>query len=52
MIIDDLDVSGLSIVPAENQAPLIVDPNRMKPFHSAFESFQPVSGWHPQIFQL
>ena len=52
MIIDDLDIQGISPFPPENDAPLVVNPNRIKPFSVSPQCLQSVSGGHPEILQL
>jgi len=49
MIIYDFDVSRFPIVPAETDAPLIVNPNTPFAFSITFQSLEPVTRWIPQI---
>ena len=52
MVVDDLHGIGIAGIPLEHQAPLIVDPNRMKSFPPAPECLETVAGWHPQVAEV
>ena len=49
MIIDDFDIRCFSILPAEANPPLIVNPDRPLPDTIALQFLEPVARWHPQI---
>jgi hypothetical protein len=51
MIVQDLHVARASI-PAEDDTPLIVDPNRVQAFQVAFQRFESVPWWDPQVCKL
>ena len=52
VIVDDLDVMNLTSTPSEDDAPLVVDPNRVKAAPITSERLQPVAGRHPQVPEL
>lgn len=52
MVVDDLHGAGTTGVPLEDQAPLIVDPNRMKSFPPALQRLETVAGWRPEVAEL
>ena len=51
MIVDDPDLAGVTILPTENQPPLVVDPDRMKSSPLALERFEMISRRRPKIAQ-
>jgi len=52
MVVDDLYGTGVTGVPLEDRAPLIVDPNRVKSFQPALQCLEAVAGWHPKVAEL
>ncbi len=52
MIVDDLNVQGLSALPTKHNAPLIVYPDRMKPFLIALKRLQPIPWRNSEILQF
>src|SRR5262249_1785526 len=47
MIVDDLDIVGVAVTPAEADAPLVVDSDAVLPFAIPGEPLQPITGWRP-----
>ncbi len=52
MIVNDLYVQRLSALPTKHNAPLVVYPNRMKPFSIAFKRLEPISWGNSEILQF
>ena len=51
MVVDDLDVMGVTCLPAEAYPPLIVDSNAVLATSITPESFQPIAGRRAKIVQ-
>jgi len=51
MVIDDLDLVSVSVPPDEADAPLVVDADAVGACPLAFEGFEPVARWHPQVLK-
>jgi hypothetical protein len=51
MIIDNLNVIGMSVAPNEAYAPLRIDANAVLPFAFALQGFEPVAWGHPQAVE-
>lgn len=51
VIVDDPDLVRLAFDPAQDDAPLIVDPDRVKAAQIALQFFEPVRRRHQQIFE-
>ena len=51
MVIDDLDLVGIGILPAETDPPLVVDPDAVLPRPIAFELLEPVTRWNPEVLK-
>lgn len=51
MVIDNGHVGGALVGPAKDDAPWVVDPDRMKRSPSTLEAFQPVTGWNRYVLQ-
>ena len=49
VVIGDLNVEGVSILPAEANAVLVVDPNAVLPFAIARQGFELVAGDRGQV---
>lgn len=49
MVIDDGDLGRTFFRPAENKAPLVVDPDGVKPRMISLEGFESVPGRHGKI---
>lgn len=49
MVIYDRDFGRTLLCPTENKAPLLVDPDGVKPGAITPESFKPVSGRHGEV---
>ena len=52
MIVHNLDIKGMSIVPSETDAPLVVDANAVLSGASALQSLKPVSPNGSQVIQI
>jgi hypothetical protein len=52
VVIDDLDVIGVPVLPAEADAPLIVDANTVLARAVALELFKSVAGRNTQVLEL
>jgi len=51
MIVGHLNLGCPFGAPAENDSPLIVDPDGMQTFQSPFECFESVARWNGQVLQ-
>ncbi len=51
VIIDNLDVVRIAITPHKTDAPLVIDPNAVRPGAIALEQFHLVAGRYAKIFQ-
>src|SRR5690348_15691086 len=49
VVIDYSHFERIAILPLEANAPLIVDAHAVLPFAVAFQGFEPICGWNPQI---
>jgi hypothetical protein len=52
MVIDDLDLVGITAAPLETNPVLIVDAYAELPASIATQFLEPVTGWHTQISQV
>lgn len=52
MVIGDFDVVGIAILPAEADAPLLIDSDTKLSTSITFEGFETVCGWNLQILQI
>lgn len=52
MIIDNFNVMRAAFIPAEDEAPLVVDADAVLPLAPAFQGLQPVARRNAQIAQL
>ena len=52
MIVDDLDIVGITVSPEEADAPLVVDPNAVGSGAIALQGFQLVARRDPKVLQL
>ena len=52
MIIDNSNIRCIATLESKNNAPLIIDANRVEPLPAPLEGFQAVSRRHSQIAQL
>jgi hypothetical protein len=50
MVVDDLNVNGITRVPAKTDSPLIVYPDTVLTLPVSGKSFQPVSRGNPKVF--
>jgi len=51
VIVDDLDVTRLSLFPGETDPPLVVDANAVLPDAVSLERLKPIARWHSKILQ-
>jgi hypothetical protein len=51
VIVNDLDVVGISVPPTKADAPLIVDANAMLAVSVAVSPLQPVAGRHTEVVE-
>jgi len=51
VVIHNLDVMSIAVTPDEADAPLIIDPNAVRPRAAAFQGFKLVSGRHAKVPQ-
>jgi hypothetical protein len=51
VVIDDLNLVGISVTPSEADSPLIVDPDAMLASTAALQGFQPIARRHTQEVQ-
>ena len=49
MVIDNLDLVGVSVLPNETYPPLVVDPDRVLAGSGPLQLLQPVAGDSPQL---
>ncbi len=52
MIVDDSHFIGAVFCPTKDDAPLLVNANRMKAFALTMKRFQLIPGWNGQIIEL
>ena len=51
MVVGDFHIGRLSVIPSENQAPLLIDSHTPETLEIAREGFEPVAGRDSQILQ-
>jgi hypothetical protein len=51
MVVSDFHIGRLSVIPSENQAPLLIDLYAPETLEIAGEGFEWVAGWDSQILQ-
>lgn len=51
VVIDDFHVVGVTVIPSEADAPLIVDPDAVLAFALTLQGFQPIGRRNAQIIQ-
>src|SRR3982751_6798751 len=51
MVVNDLDLIGVSILPAKADAPLIVHPNTVLASAISFELLEAIARRHPKVFE-
>jgi hypothetical protein len=51
LVVADLNALGLTLVPDEAQAPLVIDAYAVLSCPVTRQGFKMVSGWYPQIFK-
>ena len=51
MIVDNLDIVGVTVSPAKADSPLIVDANAVLPTTISSQLFQPIGRWDPEIIK-
>lgn len=51
MVVNDLDIMGITFAPSKTDAPLIVDPDAMLTCPIATQLFQVIARWGAQILQ-
>jgi hypothetical protein len=51
MIVDNLDIVGMSLKPYETDAPLLVDADAHLAGSISLQRFEPVAGWRPKVVQ-
>lgn len=51
MIIDDLDLVGIGILPAETDPPLVIHPDAMLPRPIALELLEPIAGRDAEVLE-
>ena len=51
VVIDDLDVMRIAVVPAETDAPLVVDADAVLAIAVSFQCLQAVAGRYAQVVQ-
>src|ERR1700686_138133 len=49
VIVRDFDIEGISVIPPEADAPLIVDADRVLPGTVCFERLEAVGRWNPKV---
>lgn len=52
MVVDDQDIVGVSIFPAEADTPLLVDSNAILPGSFACQLLQTIARWDSEVVQL
>jgi hypothetical protein len=52
MIIDDLNVKGVTVTPPETDPPLTVDPDAVLAFAIAFQSLELIRAWNQEVPQV
>jgi hypothetical protein len=51
VVINDLDVRGVTILPYETDSPLVVDPDTVLATPPALEFLQAIAWWHAKVFK-
>ena len=51
MVVSDFYIMGVLAFPAEDDAPLVVDPDGMKTLQGPAQAFKAVSGWIAQVVE-
>jgi hypothetical protein len=51
MVVGDFYIGRFSVIPTENQAPLLIDSHAPETLEIAGEGFEPIAGRDSQIFQ-
>jgi len=49
VVVDDLDVVGITVLPDEADAVLIIDPYAVLPGSVSDELFEPICRWNPKV---
>jgi hypothetical protein len=52
VIVDDLDVVGVAVLPAEADSPLVIDANAVLSGAVPLELFQAIARWNPKVVEL
>jgi len=52
VIIDDLDVKGVTVTPPETDPPLLVDPNAVLALSIALQSLELIRAWNRKVLQI
>ena len=52
MIIDNLDLEGITVPPSKTDSPLVIDANTVLTGAIASELLQPVPGWDAEVLKL
>jgi hypothetical protein len=52
VVIDDLDIMGVTVPPSEADSPSIVDPNAVLPSATTRQLLEAVARWNTQVRQL
>ena len=52
MIIDDLDVKGVTVTPLETDPPLLVDPNAVLALSTTLQTFELIRARNRKVFQV
>jgi len=52
MIVDDLDVQGVTVTPPEADPPLLVDPYAVLALAIAPQSLELIRTWNRKVFQV
>jgi hypothetical protein len=51
MVVNDFHRMGIRSLPAEADAPLVIDPNAILACAVTLQGFQSVAGWNPKLIQ-
>lgn len=51
MVVHNLDIVGVSVFPSKANAPLLIDPNAVKPFEVSRQGFKAVGRRDQQVLQ-
>jgi hypothetical protein len=52
VIVDNLDVKGVTVTPLETDPPLLIDPNTVLALSITLQSLELIRAWNRKVFQF